>query len=144
MTSTTKILARYAESDQMGFIHHSSYIVWMELARMNLFKECGINYRLFEEDGYLIPVTKVMTQYVSPAYFDDEIRVHAAFSRLTGVQFRIDYQIFRDETHLLGYGYTEHCVLRKANRKPTRIPRNIYNKIVLSNTAKSWKTANML
>ena len=144
MTSTTKILARYAESDQMGFIHHSCHIIWMEQARMDLFRKCGINYRLFEENGYLIPVTKVATQYVSPAYFDDEITVQCAFTRLTGSQFKIDYQLFGNGTQLLGYGYTEHCVLKKANRKPTRIPRNIYNKIVLSNTAKSWKTANML
>lgn len=144
MICTTRIRARYQESDQMGFIHHSCHIVWMEQARMDLFRECGIDYRLFETEGYLIPVTRVTAEYVSPAFFDDEILVHAAFTHLTGVQFRIDYQIYRNETRLLGYGYSEHCVLKKSDRKPTRIPLSVRNKIKLSDTAKSWKTANMI
>jgi acyl-CoA thioester hydrolase len=143
MVKITKIRARYEESDQMGFIHHSNHIVWMELARMNLFRECGINYRELETKGYILPVTKVVTKYVSPAYFDDEIEIHAAFSRISYAKIRADYLIFRNENDLLCYGYTEHCFLTKEAKRPVRIPEGVYEKLKLSKTVMSWKTNSM-
>lgn len=33
---TVDVEVRYAETDQMGVVHHANYIVWFELARTNL------------------------------------------------------------------------------------------------------------
>ncbi len=144
MINITKIRACYEESDQMGFIHHSNHTIWMELARMNLFRDCGVNYRELETKGILLPVTKVFTKYVSPAYFDDEIRVHAAFTKITRAKIRVDYLIFRDENELLCYGYTEHCFILKETKKPVKIPEDILNKMKISEDAKNWITNKML
>ena len=35
--------AKYYETDQMGIVHHSNYIRWMEEARMDLMKADGSN-----------------------------------------------------------------------------------------------------
>ncbi len=87
MVNITKIRARYEENDQMGFIHHSKHIVWMELARMNLFRECGVSCRELETNGILLPVTQVITKYASPAYFDNEVYIHAAFTKISHAKF---------------------------------------------------------
>ena len=34
--------AKYYETDQMGIIHHSNYIKWMEEARMDLMEQIGL------------------------------------------------------------------------------------------------------
>ena len=34
--------AKYYETDQMGIIHHSNYIKWMEEARMDLMDQIGL------------------------------------------------------------------------------------------------------
>ena len=36
MISKSKVVARYAETDQMGIVHHSVYPIWFELARTDL------------------------------------------------------------------------------------------------------------
>jgi YbgC/YbaW family acyl-CoA thioester hydrolase len=37
-SSETKFIARYAETDQMGIVHHSNYAVWFEAGRTDFFK----------------------------------------------------------------------------------------------------------
>ena len=41
MISTSKINVRYAETDQMGIVHHSVYAVWYEVARTDFCKAAG-------------------------------------------------------------------------------------------------------
>ncbi len=36
--------AKYYETDQMGIVHHSNYIRWMEEARMDAMSQFGISY----------------------------------------------------------------------------------------------------
>ena len=36
---------RYAETDQMGVVHHANYLVWLELARTDLCRWAGMPYR---------------------------------------------------------------------------------------------------
>lgn len=40
--------AKYYETDQMGIIHHSNYIKWMEEARMDLMDQIGLSYKEME------------------------------------------------------------------------------------------------
>ena len=44
MEVITKIIPRYAETDQMGIIHHSVYAVWYEQARTEYFTKVGMKY----------------------------------------------------------------------------------------------------
>ena len=51
--------ARYAETDAMGLVHHSSYIIWMEMGRTEFMRAQGFTYRELEEMGILLPVLEV-------------------------------------------------------------------------------------
>ena len=42
MISKSQVVVRYAETDQMGIVHHSNYPVWYEIGRTDLIKETGI------------------------------------------------------------------------------------------------------
>ena len=46
--------AQYHETDQMGIIHHSNYVKWMEEARIDFMKEMGFGYGEVEKRGFLI------------------------------------------------------------------------------------------
>ena len=35
-------IARYAETDQMGIIHHSNYPIWFEAGRTDFLKKAGL------------------------------------------------------------------------------------------------------
>lgn len=138
MIHVSEFRARYEESDQMGFIHHSNYIVWMELARIDLLRDCGIDYRELEEQGILLPVIDVYCKYVLPTYFDDKIRVHAAFTQVSFAKMRVDYLIYRDNKDLLSYGHSGHGFITKAEKKPIKIPEFLVKKICIDNDALKW------
>ena len=53
MKCETKIVARYAETDQMGIIHHSVYPIWFEAARTEFIKLSGITYTQLEQQGVI-------------------------------------------------------------------------------------------
>ena len=48
----TKIKVRYAETDQMGVVHHSRYYPWFEVGRTELFAKGGKTYG--DMDQFLI------------------------------------------------------------------------------------------
>jgi len=61
----------YYETDRMGFVHHSNYIRWLEEARMDYMRKLGIDCKLLEDQGIIIPVTGVSCEYRQSVYFDD-------------------------------------------------------------------------
>ena len=65
--------AQYYETDQMGIIHHSNYVRWMEEARMDLMDQIGLNYKQMEEMEIISPVLSVSVEYHSMVHFDDTV-----------------------------------------------------------------------
>lgn len=47
--------AQYYETDQMGCVHHSNYIRWMEEARVSLMEQMGCGYKAMEASGVMSP-----------------------------------------------------------------------------------------
>ena len=48
---TYKRKAQYHETDQMGIIHHSNYVRWMEEARIAFMESLGFGYDKVESLG---------------------------------------------------------------------------------------------
>ena len=60
---TARIEVRYAETDQMGIVHHSVYAVWFEQARTEFFREAGASYADMEAEGFASPVLELNVQF---------------------------------------------------------------------------------
>ena len=45
----SRLRVRYAETDQMGVVYYSNYLVWMEIGRGDLCRKCGFIYRDLED-----------------------------------------------------------------------------------------------
>jgi acyl-CoA thioester hydrolase len=56
MQAETKFIARYAETDQMGIVHHSNYTVWFEAGRTEFLKNAGVSNTSIEARGVLLPL----------------------------------------------------------------------------------------
>src|SRR2546421_13013576 len=65
----------YSETDQMGFVYHANYLIWMDRARTEHLRERGVSYKQLEEQGTYLTVTAVHVRYRQPARYDDMIRV---------------------------------------------------------------------
>jgi len=109
---------RYAETDQMGIAHHSSYFVWMEAARTELLRERGLSYRELEERGYLLPVHEALCRYKRSVQYDEEVVIESWLDQLGGASLRIGYLIYREgETnHIVAEGYTHHAFTNRDGR----------------------------
>ena len=66
---------RYAETDQMGIIHHANYLAWCEIGRTDLIARMYKPYAEVEKEGLLLAVTEVALRYHASARYDDLVRV---------------------------------------------------------------------
>ena len=112
---------RYAETDQMGVVHHANYIVWFELARTRLCQESGFHYADIERLGYYLIVTKVESRYLGSARYGDTVQVVCWLDKLASRGLRFAYEVRRGEERLVT-GATEHVWLEAASRRPCRTP----------------------
>jgi acyl-CoA thioester hydrolase len=117
----TEIEVRYAETDQMGVVHHANYVVWFELARTRLCALSGFHYAEIEKMGYLLMVTGVEARYRKPARYGDTVRVVAWGERLASRGLRFAYEVRRGE-ELLATGATDHIWVERATGRPSRAP----------------------
>jgi acyl-CoA thioester hydrolase len=111
----TRIRVRYAETDQMGVVYHANYLIWMEVARVELCTAMGFRYRDMErEDGIFLVVVEANCRYLRPARFDDEVLVRTAVEDANSKMVRFGYEIRREsDGDLLATGFTKHlCVGR--------------------------------
>lgn len=107
MRSQTNIVARYAETDQMGVIHHSVYPIWYEAARTDWIKNMGIQYSAMEKMGIMLPLSGLECRYLAPAYYEDELVVETFLRKLTPFQVEFGYEVFR-AGELISTGTTRH------------------------------------
>jgi len=113
---TSEIRVRYAETDQMRFAHHSHYITWFELARINLLREIGISYAQLEKEGYLMPVLEVSARFIRPAHFDDRLFVRAVIEEMPRAKLSFKYEVYNEQNELLCSGYSLHSFMNSRER----------------------------
>jgi acyl-CoA thioester hydrolase len=123
----TDIEVRYAETDQMGVVHHANYIVWFELARTGLCALSGYHYADIEKMGYLLMVTGVEVRYRKPARYGDVVQVVCWNERLGSRGLRFAYEV-RQGDDLLVTGATDHVWIEAATGRPCRAPEAIHAK----------------
>jgi acyl-CoA thioester hydrolase len=120
---TTELSVRYAETDRMGVAHHSSYLLWFELARTGLLREAGFPYRGMEAAGHLLPVIAYGCRLVRGAEYDDPVSIDTVVSELRSRAVAFRYRARRGEV-LLAEGFTRHACVDAANRLH-RIPAEV-------------------
>ncbi|MGH9379906.1 MAG: acyl-CoA thioesterase [Thermoanaerobaculia bacterium] len=119
--SHVDVEVRYAETDQMGVVHHAAYLVWFELARTHHCALTGRRYADIEGMGYWLMVTGVDLRYRRGARYGDTVRVACWIDELTSRTLRFSYEVTRDE-QTLATGHSDHLWVRIRDRKPCRIP----------------------
>ncbi len=115
----TKLRVRYAETDKMGVVYHSNFVIWFEVGRVELLRQLGFQYSDMEsKDNCHIPVVDLRVRYKAPAQYDDEIVVRTQIKNVRSSLLHFSYEIFRDaDRMLLATGETMHIIV---NRKLER------------------------
>lgn len=104
---TLPVEVRYAETDQMGVVHHAVYVVWMEAARVEFLRRLGMPYHELERSGIRLPVVELGVTYRAPASFGQVVAVSCELSGLASRAASFRYAV-EWNGRLLAEGYTRH------------------------------------
>jgi len=118
-----EIRVRYAETDQMGVVYYSNYLVWFEVGRTEFCRQRGLPYRDFEDEfqSYLA-VAEAQCRYLTPARYDDVLIIRTRVDSFRKRTINFQYEIFNKESGLLiANGRTLHVLLDK-NGRPKSFP----------------------
>ncbi|MEO8647810.1 MAG: thioesterase family protein [Acidobacteriota bacterium] len=114
----TEIRVRYAETDKMGIVHHSNYLIWFEAGRSDLCRARGFSYREMEEkDNSLLVVAETYCRYKSPAFYEDVLTIRTQVAEVRSRSIRFIYEIVRpSDATLIAEGETLHLVTGEDKR----------------------------
>jgi acyl-CoA thioester hydrolase len=117
--SETRVRVRYVETDQMGVVYHSNYLIWFEVGRVEFIRQLGLNYRqMEEEDGCGISVVDAHVRFRAPARYDDELVIETRLLAARGAVIKFGYSILREtDGVLLCEGETVHVCVGKDMKK---------------------------
>jgi acyl-CoA thioester hydrolase len=116
------IRPRYAETDQMGVVHHAVYPVWFEVARSALSHAAGVPYTAWESAGVFLMVGELVCRYRRPARYDDDVTVWVRVGSVASRRVVFEYRVEGPDGNLLVEGETRHLVVDRASGHPRVLP----------------------
>ena len=115
------------DTDAGGIVYYANYLKFMERARTEFMRELGYGKpALF--DGLQFVVRGLSVNYHNPSVLDDQIIVTAKLQKVTRVRFVMSQTITRDDI-LLADGHVEAACVDVATKKPTPIPKLMFEKL---------------
>ena len=120
----TEIRVRYGETDQMGFVYYGVYATYLEVARVELLRACGISYKNLELGGLLMPVTQFDIRYYQPARYDDLLEIHTVVNAITSARIKFTYSIFINDIKVCEAS-TTLAFLDAKSMRPVRCPQHL-------------------
>ena len=118
---STQVTVRFAETDAQSVAHHSAYVVWFEVARIDYLARFREGYRSIQADGYEALTIEVNVRYGAPVRFDERVRIHARCLDLRGARFRFEYAV-ECEGRVVAEGSTGHAIVDAKTFRPSRLP----------------------
>jgi acyl-CoA thioester hydrolase len=89
---------RYAETDQMGVVYHTNYLVWCEMGRTDFIRKRGMSYADIERSGTLLAVSELTARFLGAARYEQMIRVQTTLTSIQSRSIVFDYHITSAES----------------------------------------------
>jgi acyl-CoA thioester hydrolase len=123
---TSHVRVRYAETDQMGVVYHTHYLVWCEVGRTALLGSLGLPYSVLEADGLRLAVAEASIRYVRSARYDDVVAIVTRVARAQSRMVTFEYEIVGENPArgLLARAETRLVALDAAG-EPRRLPEGL-------------------
>ncbi|QYA27120.1 acyl-CoA thioesterase [Gramella sp. MT6] len=125
----TLVKVRYAETDQMGVVHHGNYPQYLEIARLEWLSALGISYKNMEEEGIMLPVYELNLKYIKPVTFDENLTIETRLRELPNVKITFNYSVFNEQGDLVTSATSVLVFMDSKTRRPVRCPQNILEKL---------------
>lgn len=119
-----RIRVRYNECDQQDAVFNSNYLVYIDVALTEMWRESFGAYDAMAELGVDLVVAEANVRYRAPARFDDELDIACTIEKLgtTSMTTRFDITHGTDE---IAIGHLRHVFVRLPEGSKTPIPDEI-------------------
>src|ERR1700759_5558133 len=109
--TTFSFRVAYVDTDQGGIMHHSMYLRYLEAARVEHLRVCGVDYRSLERDQRLgFAVVEANLRYKLPARFDDLLEIRSRISGANRAKAIFESEIVRGAELLTSASITVCCI----------------------------------
>jgi len=115
---TIDVRVRYTECDPMRVVHHSRYLVYFEMARIELLRANGGDFDALEKMGIFFVVVRLDCHYIKPAFYDDVLQVSVHVEKVTRAKIVHHYEIRRDGELLTEANVTLALINKEGNVIP--------------------------
>lgn len=122
ITYEHKVRIGYKDTDQMGYVHHSNYIVFYEQARTEMLRSMNLTYSELEKTGVMSPILEIECKYIKPVHYDELITVKVILEKMPVVKFDIRYEVYNQAGELCNTGRSILAFVSSDTRRPCRIP----------------------
>lgn len=120
----------WEDTDAGGVVYHAGYLRFLERARSEWLRACGIDQqRLRDDTGIGFVVRDMHIGFVAPARLDDELDVHVAVEQLRAASMKFAQSIHRRDGTLLIQASVRVACVDLANMRPCKIPDDLLARI---------------
>ena len=120
--SETHIRVRYSETDQMQYVYYGNYASYYEVARVESLRQLGLTYKELEAMGVIMPVLENHSEFLSPALYDELLKIVVTIHEKPTVRIRFHYEIFNEQEKLIHRGETLLAFVNQKTGRPCRPP----------------------
>ena len=121
MVHKFKIRVRYSETDQMGRVYHGSYASYLEVARVEMLRSLGWNYRKMESQGLILPVRDLKVQFLKAVIYDQEIELWTTAKVKSPFRLVFEYDILV-ENNIVTKAQVELVGVNRDSQLISRLP----------------------
>lgn len=100
----------------MGVVYHSNYLIWCEVGRTDLIRAIGASYADVERNGVALAVVEAHIRYLSPARYDDVVRITTSVGEVRSRVVRFEYQLAKEDGTVLVTAYTTLVAMGRDGR----------------------------
>ncbi|MBO5983940.1 MAG: acyl-CoA thioesterase [Rikenellaceae bacterium] len=119
---STQIRVRYKDTDQMGIMHHSNYVVLYEQARTEWLRAMGLTYAEIERRGVMSPIIEVHSRFHYPAFYDEVLTVKVSIDEMPSARLIVASEVYNEAGKLINTGSVTLGFMNSATRRPCRVP----------------------
>lgn len=113
---------RYAETDQMGVVYHTNYLIWCEVGRTDFIRARGMSYADMEKAGVGLAVSEMSARFHAAARYDDMIRIRTTLADVRSRGITFDYLITNAQTGQRLVTARTALISIDANGRPIALP----------------------
>ena len=108
---TVSLRVGYADTDRAQVVHHSTYLRYLESARVEYLRARGFDFRAMElTHGLSLTVVEANVRYRGGARFDDILELRTWVAEANRAKLRFDSLVMRGEEVLTSTQITVCCV----------------------------------